>query len=406
MDKFREIYNNYQVTSRKKIFSIYILKFLLIIRKMYGEQSKIFLENVKLNLPIMVETSIIPRKINNTIINTGRWKENEHKKFLEAIIMYGNDWKCVHKFIKSRSSTQARSHAQKFLLKLRKKLKIIPTYDSISQTMKISNDSIQKIIREIVESSSMKNAQIDKEKLVKLIMGFSNLLIGKIKPPQNSSDFPLISSSSSYGNYSLLPEGVVWKQDEINKKVFIIEKINRKNLFNQTSNIPNHFLIEKLKKLDPNILSQTEIKTNNIQITNQDELLKLLLQQQNQTIDQSNPNKNVINIISINICNKKDSESLEKAVPINLNSNLNKKTNNKVQINNQNVYVNKEQFQNIQITMERMNSTSCLNNSTDDESSIENQKVSIDQDFYEESSSFFGLNPRNVEDEVDGFFNL
>ncbi len=216
---------------------------------MYGDQSKNFLENVKLNLPMMVETPIIPRKIHNTIINTGRWKEHEHKKFLEAIIMYGNDWKCVHKFIKSRSSTQARSHAQKFLLKLRKKLKITPTYDCVTQSMKLSNESIQKIIREIVDSSSMKNMQIDKEKLVKLIIGFSNLLIGKIKPPQICSDFPMSNNSSTtFGNYSWLPEGVVLKQDELSKKVFIIEKIRRKNLMNESPNAPNHFFIEKLKK--------------------------------------------------------------------------------------------------------------------------------------------------------------
>lgn len=121
---------------------------------MYGKQCSNFLGNFKLNLPLLVENPMIPRKTNNSIINTGRWKEHEHKKFLEAIILYGNDWKCVHKYIKSRSSTQARSHAQKFLLKLRKKLKITPTYDSINHTMKLSNESIQKI--KIEESSSMK----------------------------------------------------------------------------------------------------------------------------------------------------------------------------------------------------------------------------------------------------------
>jgi hypothetical protein len=180
---------------------------------------------------------------------------------------------------------------------------------------------------------------------------------------------------------------------------------------NESPNAPNHFFIEKLKKFDQNLLGQTEIKTNNIQITNQNELLKLLLQQQNLTQDPSNPNKNVINIISINICNKNEQENMGKSVEINLNSNLNKSitSNNQVQINNKNVFVNKEQLQNIQKTMDRMNSmnsTSCLNNSTDDDTGIENQKVSMDQDFYEESSSFFGLNPRSVEDEVDGFFDL
>ena len=52
--------------------------------------------------------------------NIGRWTENEHKKFLEAILLYGNEWKKVQQYISTRSSTQARSHAQKFFLRLKK----------------------------------------------------------------------------------------------------------------------------------------------------------------------------------------------------------------------------------------------------------------------------------------------
>jgi len=51
--------------------------------------------------------------------NVGRWTEDEHKKFIQAIFQYGNDWKLVQKHIKTRSSTQSRSHSQKFFLKLR-----------------------------------------------------------------------------------------------------------------------------------------------------------------------------------------------------------------------------------------------------------------------------------------------
>jgi SHAQKYF class myb-like DNA-binding protein len=50
----------------------------------------------------------------------GRWSKEEQNRFIEAIILYGDDWKKVQKHISTRSSTQARSHAQKFLLKLKK----------------------------------------------------------------------------------------------------------------------------------------------------------------------------------------------------------------------------------------------------------------------------------------------
>ena len=73
---------------------------------------------------------------NNTSNNkfqTGRWSPKEHQKFIEGILRYGNEWKNVQNIIKTRSSTQARSHAQKFFLRLRK----IIHQDSISSQEKI-----------------------------------------------------------------------------------------------------------------------------------------------------------------------------------------------------------------------------------------------------------------------------
>lgn len=66
--------------------------------------------------------------------NTGRWSDEEHKLFLEAILLYGNEWKKVQKYIHTRSSTQARSHAQKFFLRLKKKIKTEELSDHSSKT--------------------------------------------------------------------------------------------------------------------------------------------------------------------------------------------------------------------------------------------------------------------------------
>lgn len=52
--------------------------------------------------------------------NCGRWQPDEHKRFIEAILKYGNEWKLVQKHVGTRSSTQARSHAQKFFFKIKK----------------------------------------------------------------------------------------------------------------------------------------------------------------------------------------------------------------------------------------------------------------------------------------------
>lgn len=50
----------------------------------------------------------------------GRWTYEEHIKFIEAIIKYGKKWKDIQNYIGSRCTSQIRSHAQKFFIKLKK----------------------------------------------------------------------------------------------------------------------------------------------------------------------------------------------------------------------------------------------------------------------------------------------
>ena len=37
----------------------------------------------------------------------GRWTQEEHERFLQALHFYGRDWSKVQNFVKTRSSTQA-----------------------------------------------------------------------------------------------------------------------------------------------------------------------------------------------------------------------------------------------------------------------------------------------------------
>ena len=41
----------------------------------------------------------------------GRWTDEEHQRFLEALQLFGKNWNLVHKHIGTRSSAQTRSHA-------------------------------------------------------------------------------------------------------------------------------------------------------------------------------------------------------------------------------------------------------------------------------------------------------
>ena len=53
------------------------------------------------------------------IMNEGRWNEEENLRFLEGIYNYGNEWKDVKNYVRTRTSNQVRSHAQKFILKIK-----------------------------------------------------------------------------------------------------------------------------------------------------------------------------------------------------------------------------------------------------------------------------------------------
>lgn len=50
-------------------------------------------------------------------VNTGRWSQEEHSRFIEAINIFGKDWKRVQQYVGTRTSAQSRSHAQKVLPK-------------------------------------------------------------------------------------------------------------------------------------------------------------------------------------------------------------------------------------------------------------------------------------------------
>lgn len=69
----------------------------------------------------------------NANVNNGRWTDEEHDKFVEAIKLYGKDWNLIEKYIGSRSCSQIRSHCQKFFSKLFKegKTEVLEMFDNL-----------------------------------------------------------------------------------------------------------------------------------------------------------------------------------------------------------------------------------------------------------------------------------
>ena len=135
---------------------------------------------------------------NNSDSSNGRWTKEEHNRFIEAIIKFGNDWKKVQKYVSTRTSTQARSHAQKFLLKLRNsdffKKKNIDKNLSWAKTIQFiknnfTNEELENILKNV-------HCNINNYNCNKKIKG------KKIKLNQLNSDSTEFNSDDSESDFS------------------------------------------------------------------------------------------------------------------------------------------------------------------------------------------------------------
>ena len=106
-------------------------------------------------------------EINNNNHSDGRWNSDEHKRFIKGCLLYGNNWKKVEGYVQTRTSTQIRSHAQKFLIKLKKKYKI----NELNYNNEMEMDKVEKLLLKIFKINK-KNGDIQ--------------IIKRIKTPPNS----------------------------------------------------------------------------------------------------------------------------------------------------------------------------------------------------------------------------
>lgn len=115
-----------------------------------SQNDEIYFSNVEESIPI------------KSCLKTGRWTKEEHNNFINAILKYGNDWKKVQQCILTRNSTQARSHAQKFFLRLRKKF-------NLNREKDYSLDYINQLPKEIIRSTNLKIFSFKKQELDRLL---------------------------------------------------------------------------------------------------------------------------------------------------------------------------------------------------------------------------------------------
>ena len=105
-------------------------------------------------------------------LQIGRWKQEEHFRFIKGCLLFGNNWKKVKKYVKTRSSAQIRSHAQKYLIKLNKKYHHIcfDNTENSSENYNLDYEFIQN-----VTNSDLKNFDMEKiEQMILIIFKNSN----------------------------------------------------------------------------------------------------------------------------------------------------------------------------------------------------------------------------------------
>ena len=83
------------------------------------------------------------KKANDTEI--GRWTKDVKDKFLEGIALYDTNWKKFTTLIKTRTLIQIRSHAQKFLIKLKNYKNEKLSIDFTSDTVTSIKDMVEQI---------------------------------------------------------------------------------------------------------------------------------------------------------------------------------------------------------------------------------------------------------------------
>ena len=200
------------------------------------------------------------RREKRLCLKEGRWSFDEHIKFIEALVKYGKNWKYIQNYVGTRSTSQVRSHAQKFLLKL----KMIKNSNLVFD---FANNNIKNLSHVIREIKQKKKNNIDENvyiintliSLSKTISNENNELNQnirkfrkfkkdqKIKKEENQSNYKLNNDknelcANNYGvfinnesNQIELKEPEI-KEESEEKKITHIENVNEVKYSNLNEN--------------------------------------------------------------------------------------------------------------------------------------------------------------------------
>jgi SHAQKYF class myb-like DNA-binding protein len=116
------------------------------------------------------------QKIESNDLNGGRWNKDEQRRFAEAVLKFGNDWKKIQNHISSRNITQVRSHAQKFLMKLKensflqkKGMELSLSWTKVMNYLRstLSYDELKEVLFSVEQTDSTKTSKKKSKKVKK-----------------------------------------------------------------------------------------------------------------------------------------------------------------------------------------------------------------------------------------------
>ena len=164
----------------------------------------------------------------------GRWTKEEHDRFLEALKRYGKDWKKVQEFVGTGTSTQTRSHAQKYFAKcdkapLNKMSSPIKEIGKIDDLAGVITQVCTPVPSTLENENSPKNKKVEKKltrkkKESKKLLSFNDedekpLVKKKLKrwEPENNNRIITPINSNLKPQEPVWPESTTYENKESNK---------------------------------------------------------------------------------------------------------------------------------------------------------------------------------------------
>ena len=190
---------------------------------------------------------------NNNIIN-GRWSQKEHLLFIKGCLLYGNYWKKVKKYIQTRSCSQIRSHAQKYLNKLNKKYNRNKNFgNNFDINLKLNENDIKRL----VNKNKFSEKDMDEAELyiLSIFRGNKDKEKGLI---EENEEKEIDQSNNNKRNYNY------------EDKIFNIIKVSReekqkekRKLIEDNSNKENNDNYENEKNNEINDMEYMDVNDNN-----------------------------------------------------------------------------------------------------------------------------------------------